>query len=157
MIDTKQKLRQEIARLKPKNRGGELLANEKGQKVGGRKKGTPNFFTRKVKEAILASGQTAGDIVCSKKFTDKQLKLFPGLKTLHQYGGLHGYLVHLAVFKPEAYAPLLGKVVPIQMQAKEEEQRPVVYRSFKEIQEDLRAQGLLVDLKASEYECSEND
>lgn len=63
------------------------------KRVGGRKKGVPNKYTREVKEAILEAFDKAG-----------------GVK----------YLVSLAQDKPETFCMLLGKVMPMQVAAKHE-------------------------------------
>jgi len=58
----------------------------------GRPKGVPNKTTTKLKEAILAAGEEAGG-----------------------NAGLVGYLVTLAKDQPNAFAGLLGKVLPLQV------------------------------------------
>lgn len=64
----------------------------KGQKFGGRKKGTPNKTTALLKDAILEAAATAGG-----------------------EGGLEGYLASQAVSNPGPFMALLGKVLPMQV------------------------------------------
>jgi hypothetical protein len=61
-----------------------------GAKFGGRKKGTPNKLTRDIKEAILNAFEKVGG---------------------------EDYLVILAKEDPKTFAALLGKVLPVQVQA----------------------------------------
>lgn len=65
-------------------RGG----SKKGERRGGRKKGTPNRLTRSVKEAIFESFKTLG-----------------GAK----------YLVQLARKDPRSYSQLLGRIIPTEV------------------------------------------
>lgn len=60
----------------------------KGKKTGGRQKGTPNKVTMALKEEIL--------------------------EALKQAGGVQ-YLVHVAKNQPQAFIPLLGKILPLQV------------------------------------------
>jgi hypothetical protein len=60
----------------------------KGQKTGGRAKGTPNKITRDIREAVLQSFETAGGAE---------------------------YLATQARDNPTAYLTLLGKVLPMQV------------------------------------------
>jgi hypothetical protein len=63
-------------------------------KTGGRVKGTPNRINRVLKDAILLAGEKAGG---------KE--------------GLVGYLEKQAVANPAAYMSLLGKVLPMTVDA----------------------------------------
>lgn len=62
------------------------MAGIKGQRIGGRQKGTPNKTTRDLKEAILGAFHAAG-----------------GLK----------YLERVANDDPRTFCTLLGKVIPL--------------------------------------------
>jgi hypothetical protein len=64
----------------------------KGQKTGGRQKGTPNKVSALLKDAILEAAEIAGD---------KE--------------GLVGYLTQQAHDNPAAFLTLLGKVLPMQV------------------------------------------
>lgn len=70
----------------------------KGRKTGGREAGTPNKVTRALKEAILDAAELAG-----------------GEASEGNPGGLTGYLQTLATGNPQAFAGLLGKVLPLQI------------------------------------------
>lgn len=130
-----------------------LQRPQKGERNpgSGRPKGRPNFFTREIKEALIAAANNGGDVVCKRVYTKEQLERNPGLATLKNYGGLEGYLTHLSIVNNTAFAALLGKVLPIQLVSREEEERIVPYKSVEEVREELRKNGLLVDLKPSEY------
>lgn len=64
-----------------------------GSRSGGRKKGTPNKTTTRLKDAIM--------------------------KSFEQVGG-EKYLARLAEEEPKAYATLLGRVLPAELSAKVE-------------------------------------
>lgn len=65
-----------------------------GQKTGGRVKGTPNKTTATLKEAILLAAEAAGG-----------------------KDGLVSYLTQQASEEPVAFMGLLGKVLPMQVDA----------------------------------------
>lgn len=65
-------------------------------KSGGRQAGTPNKTTKTLKDAILEAAKLAG-----------------GEPSADSAGGLVGYLVALATGQPQAFAGLLGKVLPL--------------------------------------------
>ncbi|MCK1305261.1 MULTISPECIES: hypothetical protein [unclassified Bradyrhizobium] len=66
---------------------------KKGQRFGGRQKGTQNMVTRELKEAIILAAET------SKHSKTKDLV---------------GYVKYLADSKPEIFASLLGRLLPLQ-------------------------------------------
>jgi hypothetical protein len=66
----------------------------KGTKTGGRKAGTPNKITAALKEAILLAADNAGG-----------------------EGGMVGYLTRQASENPPAFLSLLGKVLPMTVNA----------------------------------------
>jgi hypothetical protein len=65
-------------------------------KTGGRQKGTPNRVTAMVKDAIVEAAEAVGEDGKGK-------------------GKLKGYLSRLAVDEPRAFAGLLGRVIPLQV------------------------------------------
>lgn len=67
----------------------------KGYKTGGRVKGTPNKTTGLLKDAILEAAELAGG-----------------------HEGLVGYLKQQAIDNPGPFMGLLGKVLPVQVNAK---------------------------------------
>lgn len=69
----------------------------KGQKTGGRQKGTPNKTTALLKDAIIQAAELTG--------RDRQGK-----------EGLVGYCRFLAVEEPKAFAALMGRVLPMQVE-----------------------------------------
>src|SRR5258706_4722677 len=77
---------------------------KKGDGRGGRPKGAPNKTTRALKEAIILAAE----------------------KSKHSKAhDLEGYLLYLADEKPELFVPLLGKLLPLQVRAKNEGDGPV--------------------------------
>jgi hypothetical protein len=77
---------------------------KKGDGRGGRPKGAPNKTTRALKEAIILAAE----------------------KSKHsKAGGLVGYLKYLADEKPEVFAPMLGRLLPLQARVKNEGVSPV--------------------------------
>ena len=77
---------------------------KKGDGRGGRPKGAPNKTTRALKEALI----------------------FAAEKSKHsKTHDLEGYLMYLADEKPELFVPLLGKLLPLQVKAKNEDVGPV--------------------------------
>ncbi len=66
----------------------------KGYKTGGRRKGTPNKTTALLKDAVLQAAEEAGD-----------------------EEGMVGYLVKQAKENPAPFLTLLGKVLPMQVNA----------------------------------------
>src|SRR5215210_3596249 len=77
---------------------------KKGDGRGGRPRGAPNKTTRALKEAIILAAE----------------------KSKHSKAhDLEGYLLYLADEKPELFVPLLGKLLPLQVRAKNEDRAPV--------------------------------
>jgi hypothetical protein len=77
--------------LAARSRG--LKIPKKGERFGGRQKGTPNQITRELKEALFLAAE----------------------KSKHSKGeGLVGYLTYLANERQETYAALLGRMIPLQ-------------------------------------------
>jgi hypothetical protein len=77
---------------------------QKGDGRGGRPKGAQNKTTRALKEAIILAAENS-----------KHSKT----------GDLEGYLRHLADDEPELFVPLLAKLLPLQLNAKNEPAEPV--------------------------------
>ena len=67
-----------------------------GKKTGGRKKGTPNKTTALLKDAVLMAAEQTGADAKGKD-------------------GLVGYLRMQAQTNPNAFMPLVGKVLPLQV------------------------------------------
>lgn len=76
----------------------------KGQKTGGRQKGTPNKITAALKEAVLQAAEDAGG-----------------------KGGTVGYLTAQAKENPTAFLSLLGKVLPMQIGSDEDNPLKMVH------------------------------
>lgn len=73
-------------------------------KVGGRAKGQPNRTTQLIKDAIVRASELAGEDLANGQ-------------ELGDDGGTINYLRWLAHEEPAAFAGLLGKVLPIQLQS----------------------------------------
>lgn len=71
-------------------------------KTGGRQKGTPNRLPVLLKDALIEAATNAG------------LELNKG-KNVEKRDGLVLYLTHQAVHNPQSFLPLLGKVLPLQI------------------------------------------
>ena len=69
----------------------------KGERRVGRAKGTPNKMTREIKEALINAAEM------SKHSASKTLE---------------GYALYLADNKPEVFASLLGRLIPVQANVK---------------------------------------
>src|SRR6266498_2776136 len=88
------------ASASPRN-GNRLPLCKPGERIGGRKKGTPNKMSRDLKEAIIAAGHEPGirlskpgPLYSPPPSPDEQLE----------------YLVWLALNNPHIYARLLGRL-----------------------------------------------
>ena len=78
----------------------EYLANFKGKRnKAGRPKGKPNMLTRTLKEAIILAAEAEGADGKGKE-------------------GLVGYLRSVARTRPAVYTQLMGKLLPLEVQAK---------------------------------------
>jgi hypothetical protein len=108
-------------KLVSNRRGGKLLKPEKGERPGGRQKGTRNLFTREIKKALIEAANIAGDKLTAKNYSGEAIKMFPGLITLQNHGGMIGYFMHLALFHPQKFLWLLNKAMPIHVPSQEEE------------------------------------
>lgn len=87
------------------------MAKPKGSpKTGGRQAGTPNRATKALKDAILEAAELAGGQADDK-----------------QPGGLVGYLHGLADKQPAVFGSLLGRVLPLEVNATQ------TIQSYKEI------------------------
>lgn len=79
-----------------------------GRKTGGRTKGTPNKTTALLKDAILKAAENAGD------------------------GDLVAYLTTQATENPGPFLTLLGKVLPMQVDAEVNGQMTVTFKTVYE-------------------------
>lgn len=77
----------------PRGHTASLKIPKKGERFGGRQKGTQNKVTRELKEAII----------------------LPAENSVHsKTKDLVGYVKYLADSKPEIFASLLGRLIPLQ-------------------------------------------
>ena len=92
-----------------------------GTRPVGRALGTPNKTTRALKDAIIYAAEN------SVHSEDKTLE---------------SYLLFLANNKVELFVPLLGRLLPLQINAKTERSVKVTYSSVEEVRAALIARGL---------------
>lgn len=79
------------------------------EKTGGRQKGTRNKTTTQLKTAILGAAHSAG-----VKLQDDG-KTPAVVDTEGNPEGVEQYLVWMAINHPKSFAPLLGRVLPLQV------------------------------------------
>jgi hypothetical protein len=90
-------------RLRPSSRNGNRLPLRRpGERIGGRKKGTPNKMSPDLKEAIIAALDEAGDRIANGS-------IYPPLPSP---GGRHEYFVWVALRKPRPFCRLLARLIP---------------------------------------------
>ncbi|MCJ9728983.1 hypothetical protein [Bradyrhizobium sp. PRIMUS42] len=77
----------------PRGHTASLKIPKKGERFGGRQKGTPNKVTRELRDAIILAAENS----VHSKTKD-----------------LVGYVKYLADSKPEIFASLLGRLIPLQ-------------------------------------------
>jgi hypothetical protein len=77
---------------------------QKGVRHGGRAKGTPNKFPGLLKEALIEAAEYAGR------------RLPPPKKRGEAVSDLVAYLSHQAIYSPNAFMALLGRVLPLQIE-----------------------------------------
>ena len=99
---------------------------KKGERRGGRKPGQPNHTTQVLKDAILMAASLSG---YDKKGKDE----------------LVGYLKHIADDYPTSFVPLLGRVLPLQVNARVEKKEPVIYETIDEVRAAMMARGVNAD------------
>jgi hypothetical protein len=104
-----------------------LIPIKKGEHRIGRPKGQPNVLTRIVKEAILAAAEDVGNRLAEEAGKDPN--------------GLVSYLEWAAMKQPAAYLALLGRVMPMQVEATNKD-ADVPYKTVEELQQALRDRGL---------------
>ena len=113
----------------------------------GRKRGSVNRMTPLLKDALLLAGSVAGDRLVEREIIERRARdaaendlpeSAGELKqAVEENGSLVGYLSWLALEHPTAYAPLLGRVLPLQIRV--DSHKDIVYRTTEEIDRDFRA------------------
>jgi hypothetical protein len=123
-------------RSRAKNATSYGSGSEKEPKRGrGRPKGVHNFFTREVKEALLAAVNRYGE---NGKGKD----------------GLEGFFFRMCKERPEKVMDTLRAIMPTQMTV-EHVERPKPYPTFDEVQKELAAYGLSDMLQIPHWEGPE--
>ncbi len=117
----------------PRGNPENLKPFEKGhKKMGGRKPGVPNKFTRDLKNAIINAAEHVG--LDGKGF-----------------GGLTGYLTRIAIMHPTSFASFLGRLLPMQ-----EDPAPTEYDLSKLTDDDLDVMQRLYDKIYSSVSSPDN-
>jgi hypothetical protein len=92
-----------------------------GTRPVGRAKGTPNKISRGMKDAIVFAAEH------SKHSKD---------------GTLEGYLLKVADERMDLFVPLLGRLLPLQINAKTQPTTKIVYSTVEEVRQALIDRGL---------------
>ena len=115
-------------------------------KVSGRVAGTPNKTTQDLKDAILASAEQLGYIK-EVPILNRRGEPSGRYELVHSgEGGITGYLVWLGKNNPAAYAPLLGRVLPLQVNQRIEQPPKVIYTTVEEARAALIARRIDPDV-----------
>lgn len=96
------------------------------ERYGGRKPGQIGRHARLLKELILMAAELEG--------SDGEGR-----------DGLLGYLRKIAREDMRVFAMLLGRVLPLQVETKNDQRETVVCRSVEEIRADLEARGISIE------------
>jgi hypothetical protein len=117
----------------------------------GRKPGTPNRTTQQLKDAILEAADRLGYIREEPKLDDKG-KPTGEIELVHDgKDATVGYLMWLGKHNPASFAALLARVLPIQLNQKQEQKQkaPVRYETYEEVKAALIAKGWSPDMLAA--------
>jgi hypothetical protein len=106
---------------------------------------SPNKTTQDLKEAILESASMLGHLK-EEAVLDEDGKPTGRTKLVHGEGGMTGYLIWLGKNNPAAYAPLLARVLPLQVKQKVENPPKVVYATVEETRAALIARRIDPDV-----------
>ena len=97
---------------------------KKGERPFGRQAGTPNKVSRAFKDALIYAAEHSAD---------------------SGDGTLEGYLLDLADNHKALFVPLLGRLLPLQINARTQQATKVVYRTVEEVRAALIARGLAAE------------
>ena len=109
----------------------------------GRQPGQPNYVTKNLRDLILQAAEEVGFVKRIEKFDAEGKSIgFEPVPTGDE--GMKGYLKWAAVHQPARFLAMLTRILPMQINAKTERtglNPDVRYRSFEEVEADLRAVG----------------
>jgi hypothetical protein len=109
----------------------------------GRQPGQPNYVTKNLRDLILQAAEEVGFVKRIEKFDAENKSIgFELVSTGDE--GMKGYLKWAAVHQPARFLAMLTRILPMQINAKTErtEKTPEVrYRTFAEVERDLKAVG----------------
>ena len=109
----------------------------------GRKPGTPNRTTQQLKDAILEAADRLGYIREEPKLDDKG-EPTGEIELVHDgKDATVGYLMWLGKHNPASFAALLARVLPIQLNQKQQQEQnvPVRYETVEERRQAMIAKG----------------
>jgi hypothetical protein len=124
--------------MNPEGKG--LKPPVKGERRGGRQPGSQNIFTAELKEAFLQAANNAGFVMEVPRLDAEGKET--GRELICGEGGLVGYLTWAALHRPAAFIAQLGRILPLQVNARTEQRVKVKYKSYEEVLVELRASGL---------------
>jgi hypothetical protein len=109
----------------------------------GRKPGTPNKTTQNLKDALLIAAERLGHIHETPKLDAKGKPTGEVELSYDGEEGTVGYLMWLGMHNPKPFAGLLGRVLPLQVNAKTEQRTTrVAYRTVAEVKQALIERGM---------------
>ena len=110
-----------VAKVKKKERpqNRHLRPVQKGTHPIGRVAGTPNKISRQLKDAILFAAEHESED-----------------------GTVEGYLCEIARNNKDLFVPLLGRLLPLQINARTQQTTKIVYSTVSEVRAALIARGL---------------
>jgi hypothetical protein len=119
-----------------------LKSNKKGERIGGRKAGTPNKSTKILKDALLDAATELGfpEEVTLLDDDGRPTGVIKMTKT--GIDGLQGYLEWLGLNNPRTFAVLLGRVLPTQLNIKTTSSLKVTYKTAAEARQALEERGI---------------
>ena len=108
-------------------------------KTGGRQAGVRNRTTRLLKECILMAAELEG-------------------RDGEGQDGLIGFLRRIANHDLRAYAMLLGRVLPLQVEARTDPEFEVMYQTVEEVRRELEESGVTLEMiRELTYQPMEDD
>lgn len=108
------------SKAKPRGNPNKLKPIKKGEHNFGRKAGTPNKVSRAFKDGLVWAAEHADD----------------------SDGTLEGYLLDLANNHKPLFVPLLGRLLPLQINARTQVTTKIVYKTVAEVRAALIAKGM---------------
>jgi len=114
--------------MKTKN-GKVMIVADKGERPGGRAKGTPNKITHEIKQAFLNAVTSVG---ADGKGTD----------------GLEGYFRNIAIKRADLTMAMMGRLMPMEANVKHENHNVVdaAYETVADVLEEFKRRQIPLDM-----------